>query len=347
MPLTDPRRYGNGASHPLATAAQNDDPTLAAAVSAAVNAGRDDDIAAAFAAVTTRAAFRRLRDATAAALEAAPADAAVVTRVFALPILLVCGTRAGATLPGVLSDTGALVQVLEDSGALGGNRNLGFGNALIDLDTLERVTPAAVRAWQTGEGLRDLPPAPIRLTPGDESVHLRFLLGAAVAVPHLPSLTETAANIEAWGLKATRALSPQLTAPGVDVLAMPRPPLGVLKAAHAGRRIGLEAAFNLFVSNTLRRFRQKVGDATVVVSAHEGGDLRVTLASPLDEGLTEGFRWPLHPLDDLDEIVAGIEAFVRDCRLNDCVVLPGVQPDTTPTGALFFPTDAKGGVRTQ
>lgn len=343
MLLPDPRRYGNGQSSPLATLAQNNDDGLTAAVATAVTRGDDAAIRAAFAAVTSREAFARLRDAVALAVDRAPDDAAIVTRIFALPVLLVCGTRGGATLPGVVNDTGELVQVLEASGALGGNRNLGFGNALIDLDTLENVTPSAIRAWQSGAGLRDVPPAPIRLTPGDESVHLRFLLGAAVSVPHLPGIAETAANVEAWGLKATKALSPQLSAPGVDVLAMPRPPLNVVKAAHAGRRIGLEAAFNLFVSNTLRRFRQKVGDATAIVSAHEGGELRVTLSSPLDEGLTEGYRWPLHPLDDVDEIAGMMQAFLQDCRLTDIVLLPKVQPDTTSTGALYFPTTIASG----
>lgn len=345
MTLPDPRRYGEGKSHPLADLAIRDDAALRAAVAKAVAERRDEDIAAAFAAVSDRAAFGRLRDAIATAIDAAPPDAAVVTRIFAVPVLLVCGARGGATLQGVVSDTDALVKVLEESGALGGNRNLGIGNALIDLDTLEAITPGTVRGWQTGGGLRDLPPAPVKLTPGDESVHLRFLVGAAVSVPYLPGITETAANIETWGMKATKTLSPQLGAPGVDVLAMPRPPMNVFKAAQAGRRVGLEAAYNLFVSNTLRRFRLKVGDATMIMSVHHCGELRVTLRSPFDEGLTEGFRWPLHPLDDLDDIVEAMEAFARDCRITDIVQMPEILPDATSTGALLFPMAVEGAAK--
>lgn len=340
MSLPDPRRYGNGAQSELAQLAERGGAPLATAVSHVLARNDDAKIAAAYAAVTSRAAYRNLWEATAVAVDAAPADAAVVARVFAMPWLLVCGARAGATLPVVLSDVSALAKVLEESGALGANRNLGFANALTDLETLEHIAPSTLRAWSAGAGLRDFPPAPVVLTTGDETVHLRFLLGAAVAPPHAAGIADTATNVVAWGMKATAALSPQLAVPGIDVLPMPRPPMSVMRAAYAGRRAGLEAAFNLFVSNTLRRFRLKVGDPAVVLSAHDGGELRVTLSSTLDEGMTEGYRWPLHPLDDVGEIAAVMEEFLRDCRVPDVTVFPDVLPDATDTGALLFPTPA-------
>ncbi len=345
MTPPDPRRYGDGTQHPLATLAQRGDASLAAAVTRALADARDADIGAAFAAAATQDGYRTLWTAVVAAIDAAPADASVVTRAFAMPLLLVCGTRAAATLPAVLKDVGAVVKAMEESGALGGSRNLGFSNALVDLDTLQAIAPSALRAWNVGGGARDLAPAPVRLAPGDETVHLRFLLGASVTPPHAPSIVETAANIGAWGMKATQVLSQQLASPGVDVLAMARPPQGIMKAAYAGRRAGLEAAFNLFLSNNLRRFRTKVGDASMIVSAHAGGELRVTLHTPLDEGLTEGYRWPLHPLDDIADIVQSMEAFARECRILDIMTVSEVLPDTTATGAVLFPTGPYGSAR--
>jgi hypothetical protein len=338
MKLPDPRRYGNGTRSAIAELATRGGHQLASVVSRALAEGRDDEVVTAYAAVPDRTAYRNLWEAVAAAVDAVPADAAVVTRVFAMPWLLVCGTRAGATLPCVLRDVDALVKVLEESGALGANRNLGFANALTSLEALEAMTPGALRSWSAGAGLRDLPPAPIPLTPGDESLHLRFLLGAAVSPAHAAGVADTATNVAAWGMKTSQAMSQQLAVPGADVLAMPRPPMSVMKAAYAGRRAGLEAAFDLFMSNTLRRFRLKVGDPTVVLSAHDSGEVRITLSTPLDEGMTEGYRWPLHPLDDLDEIIAAIEAFVRECRVLDIVASPNVLPDRTATGAVLFPT---------
>lgn len=346
MNLTDPRRYGDGSAHPLAQLASRDEAArLQQAVSAAVAEGSDDDIKAAYAAVGTRAAYRRLWEAVAAAIEAPPADAAVVTRVFAMPWLLVCGTRAAASLPCVLSDVGELARVMEEAGALGANRNLGFANALCAVETLEQARPSLLRARHTGGGARDFPPAPIDLSPGNESLHLRFLMGAAVSAPEAPGIVETAAHIGTWGIKAAGVMTKQLMLPGVDVLAVPRPPAGIMKAAYAGRYAGLEAAFNLFVSNTLRRFRLKVGDPGLLLSTHEGGELRATLYSPFDEGLTEGYRWPLHPLDDLEAIVASMTDFARECRVLDIATVPGVLPDVTSTGAVLFPTAAGGGAK--
>ncbi|HWI15888.1 MAG TPA: hypothetical protein VNT02_16600 [Burkholderiales bacterium] len=340
MSLPDPRRYGNSAQSELAQLAEDGGAPLAAAVSRALERGDDAGILAAYAAAASRAAYRNLWEAVAVAVEAAPADAAVVARVFAMPWLLVCGARARTTLPGVLSDVSALTKVLEDSGALGANRNLGFANTLTDLETLERIAPSTLRAWSAGAGLRDFPPSPVVLAPGDETVHLRFLLGAAVAPAHAAGIADTATNVAAWGMRATAAVSPQLAVPGVNVLPMPRPPMSVMRAAYAGRRAGLEAAFDLFVSNTLRRFRLKVGDPAVVLSAHDSGELRVTLSSSLDDGMTEGYRWPLHPLDDVGEIAAVMEEFLRDCRVPDVSAVAEVLPDTTAAGALLFPTPA-------
>lgn len=339
--LTDPRRYGDGSARPLAQLAERDDAaSLRQAVSDALAAGRDDDIRGAYAAVGSAASYRRLWEAAAAAIDAPPAGAAVVTRVFAMPWLMVCGTRAAATLPCVFPDAGELARVMEEAGALGANRNLGFANALCAVETLEHIPPSALRAWNTGGGARDCPPSPIVLAPGDESVHLRFLLGAAVSPPEAPGIAETAAHIGTWGIKATRVMTKLLAQPGVDVLPVPRPPASIMKAAYAGRSAGLEAAFNLFLSNTLRRFRLKVGDPSLILSTHAGGELRATLHSPFDEGLTEGYRWPLHPLDDLAGIVAGMTDFAGECRILNIETVPVILPDVTATGAIWFPTSA-------
>jgi hypothetical protein len=99
----------------------------------------------------------------------------------------------------------------------------------------------------------------------------------------------------------------------------------------------VEAAFNLFMSNTLRRFRLEVGDPRVTVSAHESGELRVTLWTPLDEALTEGFRWPLHAADDLREIEMAIRDMICECRLQEPYVLLHVLPDRGAAGAVLFP----------
>ena len=185
----------------------------------------------------------------------------------------------------------------------------------------------------------EMPPREIVVEPGREQVHLRFLVGAGITPLAAPSFLDAAADIGAWGMPLTRVLARQLAQPALDLLPVPRPPISILKAAHAGRCAQLELASNLFVSNAVRRFRAIVGDPTVVMSTHrmEGGaaEIRISMSSVFDDTLLEGFRWPLHPLDDLERIVATLSELLHDCRVNDVRVVDVVLPAHLASGTLF------------
>jgi len=338
--VSDPRRYGPGdASNVLLRLVEADRqrPELTNALRELAAGGRDGEIHAVLAAAPSHAAYARLWRALCAAIEKPSPDEGVAARVFAVPWVIVCGASAATTLPCVLPDVAAIASILEEKGVFGASRNLGLGNALVSIEALERLRPSEILEWSRAPGTRDVPPAPIELARGAEEVHVRFLLGAAIAPAHLPDIVETGANVGAWGTPALRAMSAQLAAAGVQVLAMPRPPAGLYTAAFSGRRAGIETGFNLFMSNAVRRFRMTVGDPAVSVSSHAGGELRITLSTVLDDSLVEGFRWPLHPADDLEEVEAAVVSMIRECRLPDPHCAAGVLPDRTSTGALLFP----------
>ena len=168
-------------------------------------------------------------------------------------------------------------------------------------------------------------------------VHLRFLVGAGIAPANEPPLTETASNIGAWGLALTRLLATQLAQSGAEVLPMARPPCDLLRAAHAGRTAQLETACNLFASNAVRRFRSASGDPVAILSAHDNGELRLTLSQPFDEQMIEGFRWPLHPLDDIAEITGSISGLLAECRVGRIEIAPRLLPDCKVEGLAWFP----------
>jgi len=139
----------------------------------------------------------------------------------------------------------------------------------------------------------------------------------------------------------TRALARQLAQPGLDLLPLPRPPTAILKAAHAGRCAQLELAFSLFVSNTVRQFRSAVGDPAVILSAHQGeagaAEIRISMSSAFDDTLLEGFRWPLHPLDEIGQVVSNITDLLRECRIGDVrAVEPVCFDDKAPDRPLFI-----------
>jgi len=266
---------------------------------------------------------------------------AVVARAFAIPLVIVAAATARTDIPGELPDVVALKEVLERRQALGPTRNFGLSNAMCDLEALEGLDPeqvsVALRDLQPQAVHAALPPAALTIAPGREQVELRFLVGAAIAAAAVPSFVETAANIGAWGRDFAQVLGRQLAAPGLQLLVLPRSPQDLLNAAHAGRRAQLEVALDLFVSNTVRRFRSAIGDPVAIVSTHTGAELRITLSSPFAEDLTEGFRWPLSPRDDLEALETHILRLLGDVRLNDVRIVPQVLPATRSNGAVFFP----------
>lgn len=341
MSFTDPRRYASGdAQNPLVELAGENGETgrLTNALRELAASGRDDAIDGVLAAAPSQAVYTRVWRALCAAVEkSAPGAAGVGARVFAMPWIIVCGGNA-TSISCVLPSVHEVTKVLEANGIFGASRNLGLGNVLCSMATLEALRPSEVLQWSQTPGTRDVAPEPILVTRGLEEVHVRFLLGAAIAPAHLPDIVETGANIGQWGTAALRAMGAQLATPGVHVLPLPRPPAGLYTAAYTGRIAGIEAAFNLFMSNGVRRFRLAVGDPSVTLSSHASGEIRVTLWTPFDDSLVEGFRWPLHPADDLDAIEHTITSLVAECGLPEPTLLEGVQPDHSSTGAVLFPT---------
>lgn len=311
-----------------------------------IESGSDQDISEALRGASSHEIYRYVWD-----LVCAVADRSLggdgerlLARLFAIPVVLVTQTSAGAVLPCAVPDIGEVTRLLEQHGAIGSSRNFGLSNALCPLEALEGLQPSRVYRWSadfTAGGVpREIEPREIDVARGREHVHLRFLIGAGIAPKTEPSLLETASNIGAWGAPVTRLLARQLAQPGLVLLPVPRPPAAILMAAHVGRYAQLELAFDLFVSNTVRQMRSTVGEPTVIVSAHRSGredaEIRVSMSSTLDDTLLEGFRWPLHPLDELDRIVAGISGLFHECRVNDVRILPNVVIDSDPSNRPIF-----------
>jgi hypothetical protein len=249
----------------------------------------------------------------------------------------------------VLPDSARLVAILREHGALAGNSSFGLANALVAADALDPLRLPELLSWT---GLSDahaapaLVPATIPVATGEQAVHLRFLVGTALAATGTDLLADS--QIGAWGLPLAQELARQLATPGVSVLALPRPPQAPLAALQAGRAAQREVGAQLFASNAIRRLRASVGEPAAVVSAHrcatalDGGELRLSLSSAFDPAGAEGFRCPLFPCECAGEVAAMLVDLLHDCRIADVHVLPGVYQDrASGTGqVLLFKADA-------
>lgn len=339
--LPDPREIAPDVANPLpAVAAQVDDASLRVALQDALAAGDDTGIRAALRAQPPARAQRVVR-ALAAAVDAR--GEGIGLRFFAIPLVIVAGARNRSAVPGVLPEIAKIAALLEQHGAVGVTRNFGLGNALSSADALDALSPSAL--WRAAADpaqrapLAALQPEPITVAGGREQVQLRFITGAGITPQHLPSFLESASNIGNWGMALTKELARQLAQPGLEILPMPRPPQPLLTAAHAGRRAQLEAALSLFLGNTLRKFRMAVGDPEAVLSAHRldggAGELRLSLSTPLDDSLFEGFAWPLQPQDEAAEVTQLFQTALAECRVTNVTLLEQVLPDRLAGGSVF------------
>jgi hypothetical protein len=275
-------------------------------------------------------------------------ERASIRRTFAIPVVIVAAAEraelAGTTLGGVFDDVGSLVSLMREHRALAGNVSFALSNTLASADALSYERLGRLIAGQE-DRVEALPPAPVAVQGTVESVHLRFIVGTAIAAPGADLFRER--DPGPWGVPFAQALSRMLGIPGVSVLALPRAPMPLVPAAWQGALAQREVGAQLFASNAIRAIRARVGEPSAVISVHRNeadaraGEVRLSLSSPLDPRSAEGFRCALLPLDRVDDVVAMLESLLADCRVTDVRRIPGIHPDRDAlTGQpLLFKSD--------
>jgi hypothetical protein len=199
--------------------------------------------------------------------------------------------------------------------------------------------PETLNWWSAAPGVPiAVAPSRMNVPGGQETAFLRFMIGSALAGPNVNLLTER--DTGKWGMPFTQALSKQLTAPNLTVLAMPRPPMSPLAALLVGQAAQRDVAMQLFLANAIRKFRERVGDPKAVISAHrtgDGGEVRLSLSNPFDEKGAEGFRATLLPNERAQDVSTAMQALLQECKIEDVTTLSEIFPDQEPaTGMTLF-----------
>jgi hypothetical protein len=272
---------------------------------------------------------------------------AVGIALFAMPIVIVAAQPAAGPerrLEGVLPDIERLRMTLLEHGALAGNRSIALSNGLASSDAIDASRLPGLLTWtrlpdaSCTAPLHAIEPVPIQLVAGEQTVHLRFIIGTALAAPGAPLLADS--HVGRWGVPFARELARQLSTADLTVLALPRAPRPPLPALHEGRTAQREVSAQLFASNAIRRLRTSVGEPSAVISAHRcptslgGGELRLSLSNAFDLRRAEGFRCPLFANERVGDVAAVLLDLLHDCRVTDVHVLSGVYPDRDPQTGL-------------
>jgi hypothetical protein len=267
-------------------------------------------------------------------------DADLPATVFAIPLIIVAGSSNPTQIPGAAPDVSELIAAMKGNGALRNNQSFALSNSLMSAATLALAQlPETLNWWSAAPGVPiAVAPSRMNVPGGQETAFLRFMIGSALAGPNVNLLTER--DTGKWGMPFTQALSKQLTAPNLTVLAMPRPPTSPLAALLVGQAAQRDVAMQLFLANAIRKFRERVGDPKAVISAHrtgEGGEVRLSLSNPFDEKGAEGFRATLLPNERAQDVSTAMQTLLQECKIEDVTTLSEIFPDQEPaTGMTLF-----------
>jgi len=305
-----------------------------------LEAGDDQALAAVLANAQDHAEARVLNDRLRAVIARGNGVASSHCVVFAIPIVLVAGSRTEITIPGELPRIEAVRQLLIDCNIIAADTDLHLSSRLVERDALLDIKPSTLLQWRNtqelpADGLQmPLEPAPITFK-GD-GVYLRYLVGTVIQRQDQPAAIQLNAAPGTWSMALSKLLGEQLANPILTLFPLPRAPQALLAALEDGRHAQQDIRFQVFASNTLRSLRDKGETPVAVLSTHENGELRVTLGAEKNGEEWAGFVWPLSTLDRVDLIQQMMVGLLRECHHDDIRIIPEVLP-TVMNNLPYFP----------
>ncbi|KAF0814245.1 hypothetical protein IGB42_01144 [Andreprevotia sp. IGB-42] len=260
---------------------------------------------------------------------------------FAIPVVLVAGSKGNVTLPGEI-DAAVALDALKAGGVIAADADVWLSDQLLGPDQLAAVSATQLTRWRdeldsAAAGLpRQFELAPLAFK--DEAVFQRYLVGVAIQQRGAEAAIKLNTQPAQWTLTLAQKLGDALKTNGVTLFPIPRTPLAWLAATEAGRVTQLETRLQVATSNALRSIRSNGQSPVATIASHEGGEIRITYSIREDKERWEGFVWPLAPLDSAERIRHFAEELFQECRLDDIRVIDAVQPDQDLDGLPFFVT---------
>ncbi|TDR77902.1 hypothetical protein [Paludibacterium purpuratum] len=273
----------------------------------------------------SRAAYQVLWQALRQAVEAAPGRHA---EIFALPLVLVAGSKSRATLPDRIADVDGLNAILRQHGVFAAGAEVFLSGRLLHPDAVVGISPGQLYRYtrQLADAARGLPLdlEGSAVTVQEEGVFLRYLVGVAIRETTPP--VDYSPRIGAWGTVLMKFLGEALQTEGVTLFPIFRAPAPLMQALVAGNQARLEVAQQVFVSSLLRKLRSEGKEPVVALSAHHGGEIHVAVSSADAPDRDERFVWPLAPLDRVERIEEDFLQLMRDCQVEMVRIEETVQP---------------------
>jgi hypothetical protein len=238
----------------------------------------------------------------------------VTARVFAIPIVLVAGSKSKAKLKGGL-DTEKLNQFFNTKQIFSDKVDNFIAGKLVDPKTIAQIKPSQYYYW-----LRNLNNAKLWLPISidttsievqNEGVFLRFLIGVTIG-------KELAINQEAFrqaSMDLMQLISEELKNEQVTLFPIPFAPVNLSEAFTVGDKYRKEIAIQVAISNIVRKIREQQQEPIVDIST-ESESIKIIITCGQDPELSETSLWHLNRFDDFNEIVTKITDLLHDMNIK-------------------------------
>ncbi len=245
-----------------------------------------------------------------------PFDMNVHANIFAIPIILVAGSTTKTQISGTIN-VDKLNKLFIENQIFLEPENGFIAGKLIDPATLAKVNPSQIYYWVRNlqQAKLWLPlvvnGAPIEVL--NEGVFLRFLCGVTIDTNSQSNFSHGA--YAANSMKLMQLIGEELKTNGVTLFPIPFTPICLNEAFSIGDNYRKEVAFQVSLSNIIRKIRENRMIPTATISkSDEALKLHVTSTEP--SIYEETSLWHLQRFDDFDKIHTTITDILTDMQVE-------------------------------
>lgn len=250
---------------------------------------------------------------------------------FAMPVVLVAGTKQAQTLPN-LTPTAALNACLSNYPQTRALSRAQWLPKWVRADDFAAIKAdqwyAAKQHFQAAEQFAAQLPHRDLAIPADQSVHIIYAVGYGDS-----SLkTALGANLRDAALPLMQVWQTHLAQAGITLFANPLNANTPLSALAEGNHMRLRMALDVFAANAIRAVRLQSPRVGVVMAAREGGKLQFGFgaAEAMYALQPQVFTWTLSPREQIGVVQQHFLDLMVDCQVENIIQLHEVLREDMP-----------------